>query len=139
MRIFHKRKDGGHQSKVTGYWLIEIKSLFSIALLHFEDGSREAYHSHAFNCISWLFSGKLTEYNLDGTMNVYEPGVKPVFTYCNTFHKVVSSGDTWVLTFRGPWSKTWQEYLPDKKVYEVLTHGRVVLKRKQEVKPKRPS
>ena len=49
MRLFFKSKDGGPDSSVTGYWLIESKKLFSIVLLKFDGRSREAYHTHAFN------------------------------------------------------------------------------------------
>lgn len=41
MKLFKKMKDGGKESTVTGYWLIECKSLFSIVLLKFEGDSRE--------------------------------------------------------------------------------------------------
>jgi len=47
MRLFQKAKDGGPESPVDGYFLIEIKSLFSIALLKFNNGGRENYHTHA--------------------------------------------------------------------------------------------
>ena len=127
MKLFSGGKDGGPESKVWGYWLVEIKSLFSIALLCFEDGGREAYHNHAFNCISWVLSGGLREEILDGEVREYKPGSKPVFTYKNTFHRVSSKGRTYVLTFRGPWNKTWNEYLPAENKSTVLTHGRKVV------------
>ena len=57
MKLFKKMKDGGPHSTVTGYWLIEWKAVFSIVLLKFEGKSRETFHTHAFNCISWLISG----------------------------------------------------------------------------------
>lgn len=124
MKIFSYGKDGGDKSTVWGYWLVEIKSLFSVALLCFEDGSREAYHSHAFNCISWVLKGQLNEKYVTGGGNVYKSGFRPVFTYRDTFHKVSSTGRTWVLTFRGPWSKTWNEYIPETNSLITLTHGR---------------
>ena len=49
MKLFHKSHDGGKNSGVTGYWLIEWKSGFSIVVLRFSKGTREAFHSHAFN------------------------------------------------------------------------------------------
>ena len=58
-RIFYVKPDGGKDSGVTGYFLIEWKWLFSIAILKFEEGSREAYHSHAFNAYTWWISGKV--------------------------------------------------------------------------------
>lgn len=42
----------------------------------------------------------------------YTASWRPVVTKRSTFHKVVSVGRTWVLSFRGPWSPTWQEFRP---------------------------
>lgn len=117
-------KDGGPESRVFGFWLFRWKRLCTIALLRFEDGTRDAYHSHAFNSISWVLKGKLVEDNMDGSLNTYTPGLKPVLTKRDTFHRVTSIGRTYVLTFRGPWAKTWNEYIPATQKYVTLTHGR---------------
>lgn len=124
MKFFKHMKDGGLESKVDGYWLVEIKSLLSIVLLHFSNGSRDAYHSHAFNAVSWVLKGMLAEGQLEGGMRFYGPSFKPVWTPRTMFHKVVSRGDTWALSFRGPWSKTWKEFLPTEDRFITLTHGR---------------
>jgi len=124
MKFLHYGKDGGEYSTVWGFFLIEIKRLFSIVLLKFEDGSRDAYHNHAFNSISWVLKGELFEIPFTGRCHTHKPGLKPVFTYRDTFHKVVSVGRTWVLSFRGPWAKTWKEYLPSEERNVTLTHGR---------------
>jgi hypothetical protein len=124
MKFLKKMKDGGPESKVTGYWLIEAKSLFSIVLLHFSDGSREAYHNHAFNAISWVLSGQLNEEPLHNSSNTYTPSLRPVWTPRTMFHKVKSIGDTWVLSFRGPWKSTWNEFIPATGRKLTLTHGR---------------
>ena len=42
MKILNIAKDGGPESNVTGYWLVESKRFFSIVLLKFDKGSREA-------------------------------------------------------------------------------------------------
>lgn len=129
MKFFKKMKDGGAESTVTGYWLVEIKSLFSIVLLKFEGKSREAYHEHAFNCWNWLISGKLFEIwrvPSGSRSRVYLPSIIPFFIGRNRFHKVDSMTDTsWVLSFRGPWKSTWKEYLPNEGRERTLTHGRV--------------
>jgi hypothetical protein len=123
MKWFYKGKDGGYESTVTGYWLCEIKSLFSIVLLKFENGSRDAYHEHAFNSVSWVLSGELIEYGLGKKLlGWYMPSLEPVITKRETYHQVVSIGTTWVLSFRGPWTKTWREYRPEGEV--ILTNGR---------------
>ena len=139
MVFFKVRKDGGQESKVTGYWLAEIKKLFSVVLLHFADGSRDAYHSHAFNSISWVLKGELNEYPLKvvpypnpryfwmpDRPNVYRPSLKPVITPRDMMHKVISKGDTWVLSFRGPWAKYWHEFFINSEgpQFITLTNGR---------------
>ena len=126
MRLLFWGKDGGAESTVWGFWPVEIKSLFSVALLVFEDGSREAYHTHAFNSVSWVLRGRLTEYIIKSQeTNLYNPSFKPIITKRDTFHKVRSIGRTYVLTFRGPWSDTWQEYRQRENKHVTLTHGRV--------------
>jgi hypothetical protein len=127
MKFMEWAKDGGPESTVSGLFFIELKGLFSVALLRFGEGSREAYHSHAFNCFSWVLKGSLQEYHRDGGENVLPPRNRllPFGTYRDTFHKVVSEGVSWVFTFRGPWSKTWNEYIPDSDKEVVLTAGRV--------------
>lgn len=129
MKLFSRSKDGGPKSRVWGYFLAEIKSLFSIAILHFKDGSREAYHSHAFNSISWVLWGKLTESVINeeqtqGYSKVYTPSLFPIITKRSTLHRVTSRKNTWVITFRGPWSRTWKE-IDETGELITLTHGRV--------------
>lgn len=124
MKILSWGKDGGKDSTVSGLWFIEVKRLFSIVLLRFDNGSRDAFHSHAFNAISWVLSGKLREENAWKTPKEYSPSLLPVLTYKDTFHRVESVGRTWVLSFRGPWAKTWKEYLPQESRFVTLTHGR---------------
>lgn len=130
MKIFKKMKDGGAESSVTGYWLVEIKSLFSIVLLKFDGWSRDAFHSHAFNSLSWLIRGKLQETMYKGYTNYYKPSFIPFITKRSDFHKVDSingggRGTSWVLSFRGPWNKTWKEYLPKEDRERTLSKGRV--------------
>lgn len=125
-----KRKDGGSDSNVTGWWLIEWKSLFSIALLRFDYGSREAFHNHAFNSISWVLKGELKEQRItDNEFNytIFKPSWKPIITTRDNLHKVYGEAPvTWVLTFRGPWSKTWSERFNDGSTL-TLTHGRKIV------------
>lgn len=124
MKILSWGKDGGPESKVWGFWFCEFKNLFSIVLLKFEDGTREAYHTHAFNCISWVLKGTLIEKMLNKNVNLYYPSPNPIITTRDTFHQVESVGTTWVFSIRGPWSKTWYEYLPNEDKLIKLTNGR---------------
>lgn len=125
LRLLEVTKDGGAESHVWAYWLVEWKALFSVVVLRFEDGSRDAFHEHAFDSCSWVLGGgRLTEQLIGGEERVYGPSLRPVFTYRDTFHKVSSTGRTYVLSFRGPWVDRWREWLPGSRVMRTLTHGR---------------
>lgn len=125
MKFLETSKDGGSESTVWAHWLIEAKRLFSIVLLRFENGTREAYHSHAFNSISWVLRGKLEERHLDGQIQYHYPSWKPVITKRDTFHQVFSYGRTWVVSFRGPWADSWKEVEQGEEI--TLTSGRKVI------------
>lgn len=136
MKLFKLMKDGGKESRVWGFFLAEVKSLFSVVLLHFADGSREAFHSHAFNSISWVLKGELKEARItyaDGLGDVeldhtyFTPSFRPVITTRENLHKVVSTGDTYVLSFRGPWVDFWYELVNGDIIK--LTHGRKIVDR----------
>lgn len=128
MKLFTWRKEGGPQSRVHGFFVVEIKSLFSIVLLHFKDGTRDAYHSHAFGAVSWLLRGHLREYLNEGHWGTYYwPSLKPIWTPRSRMHKVASGGTSWVLSFRGPWAKTWEEYIPAEDRRVTFTNGRKVV------------
>jgi len=126
MKLFYKGKDGGPESRVWGYWLIEQKKLISIALMHFQDGTRGVYHSHAFNSLSWVLWGELTEVRIDGTQKIYKPSIIPIWTSRSNVHRVSSKNNSWVLTFRGRWHDMWMEFDPWTKRVTHLTTGRKV-------------
>jgi hypothetical protein len=121
-RIFYIKPDGGKDIGVTAYFLIEWKILFSIGILHFKEGSREAYHTHAFNALTWWLKGKVTEEKIDKTTKNFKASFKPKYTLRNNFHKVIAHVDTYALTFRGPWNDTWTKFKNNKLI--ILTHGR---------------
>ena len=121
MYFLRKAPDGGKDSGVTGYFLVEIKALFSIVLLHFRPGTREAYHSHAFNAVTiWLW-GKVKEHMLSGETLGWKAG-RMKYTPRDNFHKVEALTDAWCLCFRGPWEDYWKESRSGSLV--TLTHGR---------------
>ena len=126
MKLLRKMKDGGGESSVTGYWLFEFKRLASVVLLRFRGASRDAYHTHAFHCVSWVVRGALTEEMRDGRTYQLTPSLLPFLTTRKDFHKVSSdAGDSWVLSIRGPWAKRWMEHLPTEGRDRYLTSGRV--------------
>lgn len=120
--FFFKKSDGGKTSGVNAY-IFEWKCLFSIGLLHFKDGSRESYHSHAFNALSWFVRGHVTEEKLDGTKRDFYASIIPKFTPRTNCHRVISHGETWCFTLRGPWKDVWSEFTPEGEQI-MLTHGR---------------
>jgi hypothetical protein len=133
MKFLKYHKDGGPLSRGWGLWLFEVKSIASVVLLHFRDGTREAYHSHAFWSISWLLWGRLVEETVwqdpegrwRASVVVYRPSLRPIIIPRERCHKVRSEGNSFALSFRGPWADTWYELVGNRKV--TLTHGRIVV------------
>jgi hypothetical protein len=142
VKILWGHKDGGPDSNVR-CWGFEAKGLCSVLLLCFGEGSREAYHSHAFNAVSWLLRGRLLEHapgfyarraadSSRGTSAEwrfwYRPSLTAIRTARHWFHKVEGLHvRNWVLTFRGPWVETWKDGQPQ--AANTLTHGRNVVDR----------
>lgn len=129
MRILQKTKDGGPDSPVDAYFLFEVKSLGSIALLKFNKGSREAFHTHAFNAFTWFLKGDMLEEDISGETKQYQRKLFPKFTSKEKNHRVIAKEDSWCLTVRGPWEKVWTEDTEHHTT--VLTHGRVVVEKKE--------
>lgn len=127
MKLFSKSFDGGKNSGVVGLFLVEIKSLFSIVILKFNEGSRENYHSHAFNAFTWFIKGDMIEHNLDGREVVYKRRLVPKYTPRECIHKVYANKTSYAISIRGPWSKTWKEFNPQTKKFITLTNGRKVV------------
>lgn len=126
MKFLSFAKDGGPESHVTGFFLIEIKSLFSVVILQFKEGTREAYHSHAFNALTfWLTAAAYEEF--PNGKSQYWSGGKWKFTPRNLMHRVRAIVDSYALSFRGPWKDTWEEYSEATGKTSVLTHGRLVI------------
>ena len=124
IKLFHKSYDGGKDSGVTGYWLIEWKGGFSICLLKFSKGSREAYHSHAFNAYTWWLKGEVEEQFVDCSDHIiWKPSLKPKYTPKGNFHKIIGIKDSWAFCIRGKWDNTWEEQ-KNGETYK-LTHGRI--------------
>ena len=130
MKILSYGKDGGKDSTVWGLYVIEIKCLFSIVILCFEKGSRENFHSHAFNAWTWFLKGEVKEQHVDGRVLTWKPSWKPKRTPRDTFHRVHSVRRTWAVTIRGPWVDLWLEYNPFRNQFLTLTHGRKILNRR---------
>lgn len=129
MKFFTKVKDGGKKSNVDAYFLFEIKGLFSVALLKFNFGTRENYHSHAFHAATWFIGGDLQEHRLDPkdrsvVCTPYKRSLLPKITKRDNLHRVVANKDSWCFTIRGKWSDYWTEYNEEEDKTLVLTHGR---------------
>ena len=129
MKLFSWGRDGGPKSPVWGFWFIEIKSLFSIVLLRFEGETREAFHSHAFNALTWWLSGEVREELLSGEVRFWRPSFWPKLTLRSCFHRVHPVKRTWALSIRGPWLKRWHEFRKDMGELTTLEHGRKIVDR----------
>lgn len=137
MRFLSKAKDGGPRSPVDAYFLIELKNWFSIALLKFNKGSREEYHTHAFNAYTWFLKGQLVEESIEDTdlfkdvirTRPYKRRLKPKFTPRDQLHRVKALADSWCFTVRGPWVDRWIEFNDNTNTTTVLTNGREVVER----------
>lgn len=125
MRFLEKSHDGGKNSGVTGFFLLEIKPLFSILLIRFENSTRDAFHSHAFNALTIWLKGSVTEKLLNGTTLHWSAGDFK-WTPRGNFHKVLVEDTAWALSFRGPWKKQWQEVRGNRLI--TLENGRKEVK-----------
>jgi hypothetical protein len=127
MRLFEKCKDGGPTSTVDAYVLIECKWLFSVMFLRFSKGSRDNYHSHAFNALTWFLKGDMEERRIIDGVEVkrqYNRGLLPKITTRDNLHKVFANEVSWCFTLRGPWKNSWFEYNKESDETIKLTHGR---------------
>lgn len=129
MRFFSWAKDGGPESTVDAYFICEIKGLFSIAILKFNPGTRPAFHSHAFNALTWFLSGAMVEQDASQREVVYSyhRSVVPKVTLRSKCHRVLAAETSWCFTVRGPWSKTWTEQDLKKGTLTTLGHGRRII------------
>ena len=128
MKLLQYGLDGGPKSNVHGFWFIEIKSLFSIVILRFGKGSRESFHSHAFNAWTWFLRGHVTEQHVDNLDLTWKASWKPKYTPRECYHRVFAKEVTYALSFRGPWSKTWKEFNPTTQIERTYKSGRKIIK-----------
>lgn len=126
MRFMQWAKDGGPESTVDAFFILEIKRLFSIVILKFNDGTREKFHDHAFDALTWFIRGDLEEeYPLLSKPNKkYKASIIPKYTKKSLLHRVRSRGVSWCFSIRGPWEDYWSEYDNETKKFTTLTHGR---------------
>lgn len=128
MNLLCKRKDGGKNSPVDAYFLIEWKGLFSAALLKFNKGGREAFHTHAFNAYTWFLKGDLREETFGSSVSYkYTRSLVPKYTPKDKNHRVKASKDSWCFTIRGKWQDTWTE--DEDGVTTTFTKGRQIIRK----------
>jgi len=126
MRFLEKQKDGGPESNVDAFILIEIKALFSIMLLRFNKGYRTAFHSHAFHALTWFLFGDMEEVDVKENQQPYKYkfNLIPKVTLKTKVHRVIAFTTSWCFTIRGPWDTTWFEINKEQNIKTTLTHGR---------------
>lgn len=132
-RLFYTKPDGGKDSGVTAYFLIEWKKVLSIGLLYFK-GSRDALHDHAFNAFTWWLSGTVVEeswvedaahFRMLPVEKTFSPSFWPKYTPRKLIHKITPQKEAWALTIRGPWIDYWREYKNG--ILTTLSHGRRIV------------
>jgi len=133
VRFLEKTPDGGPQSNVDAFFLIEVKSLFTVALLRFNAvEAPERFHTHAFNALTWWLWGSAYEESNPvqrGCGHIidhreYGRSILPKVTPRDLMHRVVPRTTSWALTIRGPWRKRWKELRGPELREVTLTHGR---------------
>jgi len=128
MRLLSKAADGGDNSGVTGYFLIELKPLFSIVLLRFAKGTRDAYHEHAFNAWTLWLKGCVIEHimGVGRDLGVYRKrrftAGRLKYTPRSCMHQIEALETSWAVSLRGPWVARWREWRAGR--FVTLTHGR---------------
>jgi len=129
LKLFQWAKDGGPESHVDAFFIVEIKPLFSIAILRFNEGTRENFHSHAFNAWTlWLGDAWVAEETPDGKKKFWHGGTWK-FTPRTLMHRVRAVFTSYALTFRGPWVERWEEYNEQAREFTVLTNHRQIVDR----------
>ena len=129
MRFLQRTKDGGKDSTVDAFFLFEIKGFASIALLRFNKGSRDNFHSHAFNARTWFLFGDMQEEVkcVNGYTRKYKRSLLGKYTPWDTLHKVFAHKTSWCFTVRGKWRPTWEEYNEDTGDLTTLSYGRKIV------------
>jgi hypothetical protein len=127
MKLFSWAKDGGPESPVDAFFIIESKRFGSIVLLRFNAGGREAYHTHAFNALTWFITGDMVEQDIDGVLYTYKRSMFPKYTAKTKNHRVRAYRTSYCVSIRGPWASTWTEDTDTH--HTVLTHGRQIVER----------
>lgn len=123
MKFLQKSPDGGKDSGVTGFFVVEVKPLFSIVILRFNKGTREAYHSHAFHALTFWLKGRVREEHLNGETKWFSGGMLK-YTPRTVFHRINALETSYAISFRGPWKNTWKESRSGE--FVTLTHGRKI-------------
>ena len=80
-----------------------ISNVVIVALLKFNKGSRENFHSHAFNAFTWFLFGDMMEERFIGKSGQqpiiehtrYKFGLKPKFTSKENLHLLLRHKTSW--------------------------------------------
>lgn len=104
------------------FFFIEIKPLFSVILTRLGSNGSTLPHSHPFNAVTLMLKGQIVERRGGEIIDGFRAGQWKATD--KGMHSISTDGSgAWLLTFRGPWSSTWQEEQPDGTI-KTLTHGR---------------
>lgn len=107
-----------------GWWIIEIKWLFSIVILQFTPGCRENFHTQPFNSLTWWMSE--AEEHTPNSKKSLKPGWIPTYTPRDKLHRINTETTTWAISIRGKWVDTLKEYNENTKTTIEYSHHRKI-------------
>lgn len=133
--IFFKKKrvelGDGH---IIQYTLFESKYIGGIWLYNWKTIKQNRFHTHAFNSIAFLLSGKYTEEVIENgqiKFKVVHQQFKARFLPKNYCHRILKADpNTWTIVFFGRWIPYWWEYFEDTKTWVKYGWGRKVIEKK---------
>lgn len=133
--IFLKKKrvelGDGH---IIQYTLFESKYFGGVWLYNWKTIAQNRFHTHAFNSVAFLLSGRYTEEVIeDGKVvfKVVDQQFKPRFLPKNYCHRILKAdSNTWTVVFFGKWIPYWWEYFSDTKTWVKYSWGRKVIEKK---------
>ncbi len=131
---FKKKRIELGEGHIIQYTLFESKRFGGIWIYNWKTILQNRFHTHAFNSIAFLLSGKYTEEVIENgkiTLRIVHQWLKPRFLPKNYCHRILKADpNTWTIVFFGKWIPYWWEYFGDSKTWVKYGWGRKVIEKK---------
>ncbi len=133
--IFFKKKrielGDGH---IVQYTIFENKHLGGIWLYNWKTIKQNRFHTHAFNSVAFLLSGKYAEEVIHAgkiETRIVDQWLKPRFLPKNYCHRILfANPNTWTIVFFGKWIPHWWEFFKESNTWVKYGWGRKVIEKK---------